>query len=259
VTADDYVQLVSYELRDLPWRTRRELVTELNGHLAELPADTDFFGRLGRPEQYAADMRAAAGLERRHGAIAFLRARRLRYVILVVLTLTVAGLAIGAVVWINNYQPIRFAGAMQFPLDAKPSAGQAGETVVFRDGRPFQFGITIQNTGRFSVRVLGVPRGVTDFFVGQLLMSKDQGGNLNERPVERFQPFDMKPGSFRWLVFKGRFACSTGMGGGGGGVIREAVAVRFGFLWRTATAVVPLDEPLEISFPDGCTSPFLHR
>ena len=251
---DDYLRRVDAALSDLPWSVRRDLVAELKAHLEELP--TDEASRLGTPEEYAAEMRAAAGLERRRGAIAFLRARRPRTLILTVGLLTLSGLAIGAVVWIDSYQPIAFAGGTQWPLDAKSSIGQAGETVVFRMGRPFQYGIVIQNTGRFTVRVLGVPRGVGDFYAGPLLMSKDTTPRMDEMPLERFHPFDMKPGSFRWLVFKGVLACTTGAGAPDTAVTREAFPVRFSFLWRTATALIPLEEPLTISFSkEGCPPP----
>jgi hypothetical protein len=213
MTTDDYLVLVGYEFRDLPWKTKCDLLAEIRAHLSELPDEIDLIERLGRPEQYAADMGAAAGLERRRGLIAFLRARRLRNLILIAVVLTVAGLAIGAVVWINSYEPIAFAGAAQLPLDSKPSPGQAGVTVEFRKGRPFLYGIVIRNSGRFTVRVLGVPKSVTDFYSGRVLMSKDQSPRMDERPLKRFHPFDMKPGSFRWLVLEGPYACTTGMGG----------------------------------------------
>lgn len=251
MTRDEYLRGVGFWLRDLPWETRRDLLAELRGHLDELPADTDLRARLGTPEAYAADLRSAAGLERRRGPIAFLRARRPRNLILVVLALTVVGFAVGAVVWIDGYQPIAFAGGTQLPLDAKPSRGQAGESVVFRKGRQFESGISIQNTGRFTVRVVGVPRSVTDFYAGRLLMSKDHTGHMDERPLERFHPFNMKPGSFRWLLFKGVFTCTTGMGNGTG-ITWGAIPVRFRFLWRTGTAWIPLDEPLTFHFPRGC-------
>jgi hypothetical protein len=258
VTVETYLHWVGYELRDLPWGMRRRLLKELAEHLSELPAGTDLVARLGRPEEYAAEMRTAAGLERRRGAIAFLRARRPRNLILIVLALTVIGLAIGVVVWVDSYQPIAFAGGTQLPLTAKASAGQAGETVLFRKGHPFEYGITIRNNGRFTVRVLGVPRSNTDFYSGRLLMSKDQTGRLDETPLELFHPFDMKPGSFRWLVMKGVYACTTGMGGPGpsgsyGQITSHAFPVRFSFLWRTTTASIPLDDPLTFSFrKEGC-------
>jgi hypothetical protein len=60
-------------------------------------------------------------------------------------------------------------------LDAKGAVGLVGEAVVVHPGRPFQFGITIQNNGRFAVRVLGVPYSLQVLpFSGRLLMSKDQ-------------------------------------------------------------------------------------
>jgi hypothetical protein len=263
VTPDEYIRHVRYSLIDLPWSTRRELVSELRGHLDELPAGTDLTARLGPPHRYAAEMRAAAGLERRRGVLAFLRARRPRNLILTVVVLTAIGLGIGAVVWIDSYQPLGFAGAAQDPLDSKPSLGTDGVTVVFRKGHQFEYGTTIQNTGRFTVRVLGVPRSPLDFFSGRLLMSGPRNLPLTERPLVRFRPFDLKPGSIRWLVFKGVYACTTGMGGsrrlGFGSVTRDAIPVRFSFLWRTATASIPLGDPLTITFHKGCLPPAKYR
>ena len=255
MTAAEYVRRVEFWLRDLPWRMRQELLAELRTHLSEVPAGTDLAARLGSPEQYATDMRSAAGLERRRGTIAFLRARRPRNVVLTAVALTLTGLAIGAVAWIQSYQPIAFAGGTQFPLDAKGAVGLVGEAVAVHPGRPFQFGITIQNTGRFTVRVLGVPYSLQVLpFSGRLLMSKDQTGRLNERPLERFRPFDMKPGSFRWLVFKGIYDCGT-MSPGGGEIGLADFPVRFKFLWRTKTVFIPLDEQLAFRIPEGTRCP----
>jgi hypothetical protein len=254
VKRDEYLRSVGWWLRDLPWSTRRDLLAELRDHLDELPPNTDFRAQLGPPEAYASDLRAAAGLERRRGVIAFLRARRPRNLILFVLALTVAGLAIGAVAWIDSYQPIVYGNGTQTPLDSRPSPGQPGVTVVFRTGRPFLYGVTIRNSGRFPVRILGVPRDVMDFFKGRLLVNKPNPAE-NELPLERFRPFDLHSGEARWLVWKGVYACTTGMGGGGGAVIREAIPVRYSFLWRTETTFVPAQDPLTITFAKGCPSP----
>lgn len=125
-------------------------------------------------------------------------------------------------------------------------------TVVFHKDRPFLYGISMENTGRFTVRVLGVPKSVADFYSGRLLMSKDSTARMDEKPLEPFHPFDMKPGSFRWLVFKGAYACTTWMGAGTS-IGWGAIPVRYSFLWRTATASIPLVDPLTVSFPkEGC-------
>jgi HAAS domain-containing protein len=253
VKADDYLRRVDAALSDLPWSVRRDLMAELKAHLEELPPDEA--ARLGTPEEYAAEMRTAAGLEHRRGPIAFLRARRPRNLILTVVLLTLIGLAIGSVVWIDSYQPLAWANATQEPLASTPSPGQPGTTVVFRKGRPFQYGIVIRNSGRFTVRVLGVPRGVGDFYAGPLLMSKDTTPRMDERPLERFHPFDMKPGSFRWLVFKGVLACTTGASKPVA-VTRVDFPIRYSFLWRTAIASIPLNDPVTISFSkEGCPPP----
>jgi hypothetical protein len=253
VTRDEFVRDVGYWLRDLPWSTRRDLLAELRGHLDELPTGTDLRAQLGPPEAYASDLRAAAGLERRRGLVAFLRARRPRNLILFILAVTVAGIAIGAVAWIDTYQPIVSGNATQLPLDSKPSSGQAGVTVVFRQGRPFLYGITIRNKRRFPVRILGVPRDVTDFFKARLLVNKPNPAD-NERPLEPFRPFDLQPGESRWLVLRGVYACTTWATAGSGlAVRRNALSVRFSFLWRTATASVRLANPLTITFTEkGC-------
>lgn len=252
MTRDQYLYQVGLRLRDLPWSTRRDLLSGLRTHLEELPADTDFRAELGTPEAYANDLRAAAGLERRRGVVAFLRARRPRNLILLVLVLVVAGLAIGAVAWIDSYQPIVYGNATQFPPHSKPTPGAPGITVVFRRGHPFLYGVTIQNSGRFPVRILGIPRGATDAFRARLFVNEPNPAE-NELPLERFRPFDLHPGETRWLVLKGVYACTTGFTPGGA-IIREAIPVRFSFLWKTETTFVPAQDPLRVTFRKGCPS-----
>ena len=247
MTSEDYLRRVDFELRDLPWGMRRQLISELRDHLSELPDAT----QLGTPEEYAADLRAAAGLERRHGVIAFVRARRPRNLILAVLALTAIGLAIGAVAWINSYQPISFAGSTQLPDGTKEAPGVDGSAVVFHKGRPFRYGFTVQNTGRFAVRVLGVPYAPVLPFSARLLMSGPQREPGMEEPWKPFQPFDLEPGEIRWLVLEGAYACHSGMGSGTNAGI-DALPVRFSFLWKTSTARIPLDSRLTFLFPKGC-------
>ena len=131
-------------------------------------------------------------------------------------------------------------------------------TVVFRRGRPFLYGVTIRNSGRFPVRILGVPRDVMDFFKARLLVNEPNPAE-NELPLERFRPFDLQPGETRWLVLKGVYACTTGMGEPGrpgyGAVTGEDIPVQFSFLWRTETTSVPAQEPLTITFSKKAARP----
>ncbi len=143
--------------------------------------------------------------------------------------------------------------AAQDPLDSKPSSGQAGVTVVFRKGRPFLYGVTVKNGGRFPVRILGVPRDVSDFFKARLFTNKPNPAE-NERPLERFRPFDLQPGETRWLVLKGVYACTTGPPvAAAWRSARTPSRSAFSFLWKTETTFVPVLDPLTITFTKkGC-------
>jgi hypothetical protein len=65
--ADRYLARVRAALADLPEEERNDLLDELSAHLADLTAEEDLDGkalteRLGSPEEYAAELRASAGL-----------------------------------------------------------------------------------------------------------------------------------------------------------------------------------------------------
>jgi len=254
MTREDYLRQVVYWLNDLPWGMRQNLLAEIRAHLDELPADTDLRAQLGTPEAYAKELRAAADLERRRGPIAFLRARRPRNLILIALVLTVTGLAIGAVVWIDRYEPLAFGGGAQYPAGAKGVAGISGESVVFRKGRPFIFGIQITNTGRYTVRILGVPYAAIHPWTARLLMTHPNYSGSMTRPYERFRPFDLKPHQIAFLVFKGVYACHTGAGAGLTMTYSD-FPIRYKFLWRTATTAIPLPEDLAFVFRTSCPPP----
>lgn len=268
IDAEEYLRRVDLWLRDLPWKVRQQLVAELRGHLSELPAGTDLLEQLGTTKQYAADLRAAAGLERCRGPIAFLRARRPRNVVLTVVVFTVIGLAIGAVAWIDSYQPLAFGNVDFYPSGAVFAPVGDSASVVFRKGRPFKLGITVQNTGAFTVRITGGPVFVTAAggfprspdrllvlpISARLMMSgpvKIEEGAI-PGPFKRFHPFDLKPGWEGALILKGVYACPPHIGNPDGTIL-EAIPVRFSFLWRSATVGIPLPETLGFFVPKGTT------
>lgn len=250
MTEKDYLRAYARELRDLPRRQRRELVAEMRQHLAELPAGTDLLAQLGRPQQHATDMRAAAGVERRHGPMAFFRARW-RSLVFIALLLTLIGLSIGAVVWIDDYQPLHNTGGFSSPPDGAHEFGLNGEAVTFREGKPFNFGQQFQNTGRFTVRVLGLAYDRNMPWTARLLMNRTYTGQNMKYPP--FHPFDLRPGEFGFLILNGVWACH-GEHKAGDTVTLHDFPVRYGFLWRKATATIRLSTDLAIQFKKGCHS-----
>lgn len=253
MTDEDYLGRVALGLRDLPWRTRRELSAELREHLAELPDGTDLAARLGTPEAYADDLREAAGLGRRHGPIAFIRARRPRNVVMTFLALTALGLATGAFAWIQTYQPLATGNTALDPLDAVASPAGDGLYVVFHQGKPFRYGMTIRNKGRFSVRVLGLQHMPGLPVSTRLLMSPATEWKYGgiPHPYTPFHPFDLAPGQQRGLVFSGVYHEPCRNRAPAGSVDWYSIPVRFGFLWRTTTVQIRLPETLAFVFRKG--------
>jgi hypothetical protein len=244
MTADEYAKHVSYALHDLPWRQRRDLVAELREHLAELPPDTDLVARLGTPDAYAAEMRAAAGLERRRGPIAFVRTHRPRTLVLTVLVLTVIGLGIGTLVWVSRYQPLE-NGGWGTTLGAHDSPAGDGIYYVFREGKPFRYGFSIQNSGPFTVRVVAVPIDFDLTVKYRLFMwpkSMKVGFGPAQPPFPRFEPFDLKPGEERGIVLRGVFSEPCSLRDAGTIIGWTEIPIRFSFLGRTKTASIPLAE-----------------
>lgn len=258
-TSDEYVREVEWALRDLPWSQREELVADLRNHLAELPPETDLAQRLGTPTRYASELRVAEGLDVRQGLVANLRARRPRTVIVlgafalaIVLALVIL---IGGLVWIESYQPIRFDG-FRPPAHSRSLPGLNGVSVDFHRGRPFELGVELVNTGPFTVRVLGVPHD--DFaepWHAQLRMGAPAyDATASYRPSSPFRPFDLRAGEHRFLLLKGAWWCTSGWDAGGGGETIGGFPVRYGFLWRKATADLPLPDQLGVNFVESCPS-----
>jgi len=247
MTSDNYLREVEFALRDLPWRQRRDLVAELRGHLAELPPDTDLYARVGAPDRYAAEMRAAAGLERRRGPIAFLRAQRPRNLLLTAIALVVIGLAIGTLAWIVSYQPLAIGNLYSYPKRSVDAPGGDSTSVVVRQGRPFSLAIEIRNYGRYGVRILGVPHyGSWPLRARVLMYPPTSYGGASVRSPRPFRPFNLEPGKFDILVLQGVYRCGSSWKGESGETYMDYLPVRYGFLWRTATASIPL--PMKLVF-----------
>lgn len=263
MTADEYLRQVEFALRDLPWGQRRDLIAELRRHLAELPPDTNLRERLGSPEQYAADLRAAAGLEQQHGFIAFIRAKRPRNVVVTVIVTTVVtvvvGLGIGALAWIKSYQPLDFGSTYRYPTHSVEVPGGA-TAVVVHEGRPFVLGFEIENRGRYAVRILGVPVDPYGSFTARVLMyPPTRYGGPTDTNAKPFRPFTLAPGHSVILVLRGVYRCRGGWKGSDGETSIDHLPVRYGFLWRKATANVPLPSELVFVYKKNISCPRAKR
>jgi hypothetical protein len=132
-----------------------------------------------------------------------------------------------------------------------------------RQNRPFRLGIRVQNTGAFTVRVLGVPihpQPSGGWFghatppelpvSARLMMSGPlQLLGATHGPYTRFHPFDLKPGEVRLLFLTGVYGNCRNWGGGVAYLVD--FPVRFRFLWRTTTVHVPLPQQLAIVLGKG--------
>jgi hypothetical protein len=169
------------------------------------------------------------------------------------LLVVIASSAIATVVWASTYQPLR-TGALG--LNPQPSHQDAlQETVAtFRDAEPFQFGFSVRNDGKFSVRVLDIPMlhdGTVLPFAVRAFVSAEPlhwtGGSVLGRLV-LFQPFDLRPGEERMLEFRGRYANCREFASSSE-VIYDAFDLHARFLAWTHTVRIHFSEPLVIRFP----------
>lgn len=245
MTGDRYVAAVEMQLLDLPWRVRKNLVADLRVHLAEIPAQEDLVARLGTPQTSAGELRTAAGLAPRRGLIAFVRARRPRNVVIAVALVALGAAVAATVTWAGSYQPVTGGATGMNPRVS--SQGALGEIVApFRNGKPFQVGFSVRNSGRFAVRILDMPlTGFHPFVVRKFTARSDERGT---GPPVRFQPFTLEPGQERLIVLRGRYAnCHNWAAGTSVGY--EAMPVRMRFLRWTHTIFVKLLTPLVIRMP----------
>jgi hypothetical protein len=272
MTRDEYIRGVGSALRDLPWRQRQELLAELRGHLADFPPDTDLTERLGTPDQYAADLRAAEGLERQHGPVAWLKARRPRNVIVTVVAIVVIALAAGTVDWIQSYQPLAYEGAGFLPAQLKEAPNGSDLPLVFRKGGHFRFGIPIKNNGSFGVRILGLggwePGPVALMlhpplpFSYKLAMTRPVSVWEDQRgPLFPFRPFNLAPGKIAMLVIEATYKKScfpwapwqvATPVASGFYPFDSRIPVRYSFAWKEATALIWPQFLLQIRFHKGC-------
>jgi hypothetical protein len=216
--------------------------------------------RLGAPEEYVAELRAAANLARRRGPLAFARARRPRdLAILAAVVLAAAGLTTVLVIryerqqFVQNYQPLRLGNLSLDPRGAHGFGGINGEGVDVHVGRPFALGVEVVNVGDYAVRVLGVSYPNIVPWHAQLEMGPVSTMEATSRPLRRFHSFDLPAHQYVFLVLKGVYWCTTGWVRGNVDVEND-FPVRYRFHLHVGTAAVPLPEPISFDMVSNCPS-----
>ena len=283
-----YLERLSSAAQDLPKTRRQELLDEIEQHIRQALIQTPcanhdemlaLLAQVGDPAEVAAaaDDQPEASHKRRSPAAYLLR--HPRRVILTVVVLALIGLAIGSVAWIRAYQPLASARLEMLPAGSKNTLTLNGyaSSVGYHKGRPFRLGFMVQNKGRFTVRVLGVPYS-SDFpwlrnlpWSARLMMAAETAvpvpphSGLNadahgwrEGRLQPFHSFDLNPGQARFLLLKGVYA-HCGVMISHGTIPLPDFPIRYSFLWKTATARIPIPGGLTIHPPNpndprtGCT------
>lgn len=172
--------------------------------------------------------------------------------------------AIAAAVWIQSYQPLAFGRVGVVPVGSYNTIGERGQVawVGYRKGigggseRPF-FGVTIQNTGRFTVRLErptgiygpdGPDRPVLRGWSSRLVMARytrDHGSGWKRGPLEPYQPINLAPGQIVMIGYQGGWHDCQIKLPVGATTPPTSFPISYSFLWKTATA--------HISFPGGLT------
>jgi hypothetical protein len=246
VTREEYLRDVEWELRDVPWKRRKQLVADLAAHLEETPPE-----ELDSPAAYATALRESAGLPQKGGLLVFLRARRPRNLVIVALLLVLVATLATGLAWVESYQPLAMGN---FAIDPPGSrSGPTGEQAVsFRDGKPFEVGFSVLNKGAFTVHISAGPRYLdADPFSVRLYVSGPlEHAHTIPGRLSPFHPFDLPPGQQRMLVLKGVFSHCHDWGGGSSFVF-DWFPVTFSFLWHTETVRIPASSPFVIQIPAG--------
>lgn len=289
-----YLERLSNAARDLSKARRRELLGEIELHIRMALSRTPcahpddmvaLLEQVGDPAEIAVAANDQTDDASVPASIADLRGRRPRKVILALIALAVIGLAIGAAVWIQSYQPLSFAPAGVLSADSVNTFGEDGHGawVGYQKGlgsgpnRPF-FGVTLQNTGHFTVRVVGLGEyapllPLLRGWSSRLLMARgtfveeplggpgnkavrDQNGRIVRRRVwkrgrlEPFHPVDLAPGQIVMVLLQGVWHMDCHPVTVGATTPPRSFPVRYSFLWKTTTTQIPLPGGLTIAPPN---------
>jgi HAAS domain-containing protein len=270
----DYLGRLAAAAHDLPETRREELLGEIEEHIrqaaAEKPAGSRgemlaLLAQVGDPAEIAAAAHDPAD------AVAPRRRRWRTMVVALAVLAVVIALAAGAAAWAWTYQPLAFAPADVLPANAVNTYGEDdhGALVGYNEhGHPF-FGVTLENTGHFTVRVLGnaeygAPLPIFRTWSARLLGARYVKADkphcsvrekvplactLKLGPLKPFSPVDLAPGQSVMLLWLGvGHDCHINVSSGTTTPPRT-LPLRYSFLGKTSTAQIPFPGGLTIAPP----------
>jgi hypothetical protein len=269
----DYLGRLADAAQDLPQARRDELVGEIEQHIRQAVAEKPPAGRdemlallsqVGDPAEIA-----AAAHDPADATVAPPRRRRRKLVVALVVLAVVIALVAAAAAWARTYQPLAFARADSLPAHSVNTYGEDDQGALVgynKHGHPF-FGVTIQNTGHFPVRVLGnakygAPIPVFYAWSSRLLgarytrvqnphcpvpVREAPGCAWKLGPLEPFSPVDLAPGQRVMLLWLGVWHdCHISIARGTTTPPRT-LPVEYSFLGMRRTAQIPFPGGLTIS------------
>lgn len=155
-----YYGTVADSVDDIPWRERQRILDTLADRLGALGPDDSPTSELGPPEDYAAQVRAAAGATtERGGSFARLRASRTRTKVLLGAAAFLVVVLVAGAVSALRYQPLRAEGtaeAVDPGLVVQDAGGVQGLTVRFQPGGQILVRYSLTNSGLVDVNIDGI-------------------------------------------------------------------------------------------------------
>jgi hypothetical protein len=174
-----------------------------------------------------------------------------RRMLILVVVLAVIGAGIAGFVWVGSYQPLVAGTGSRYPRGAKQTLGTQLMDVPFRQGKPFEVGLSLVNSGRFAVRVTGVePWGPLPVQARWYMAGPQPNNGGFPRARQPFHAFDLRPGQEAFLSLRGiyRARCYP-VRDGGTAWETGGFEVQYTFLWRTGRAEIALPMPLSVDPP----------
>jgi hypothetical protein len=190
--------------------------------------------------------------------------RRRTWVLVGTAAFVLVGGGVGVGVAAARYQPLLGSSFSLAPAgkEIQPDSAYSPDDRVmqyaYSDGEVITYGVTVHNSGSFTVRITSVETPPSWFHAllkptGVRTDRPGHGLSYEDADTVAFQPFDLHPGDDRLLLVHLRVGDCQGFGPGVTETI-DSVAVHFSFLGIDHRAEIPFGTGIQVVAPpaDGC-------